>query len=538
MTAELAYPSFLKSNATEIDRSAGSAECAVAASSVETEPLWCVIVADDEPDVHKVTELALSSFTFEGRSLRRVHAYTGVEAVAAVRDNPDAAVLLLDVVMESEYAGLDAVRRIRDEIGNRKVRIVLRTGQPGAAPETDVVARYDINGYADKTELTRRKLETILHSSLRAFRDIQTIETQMHIIDTNRRGLEQVIHASAEIFRHSGFKLFAAGVLEQLSALIGVKEDRGSDSERPELPAVAAVGSDGHLTVVAGTGAFETLVDRSLRDSLPEDAVDRIMRCVAEQQSYAGEKEYIGVFSGHHGTDRVAYVAGHSSYGIDPRIVELFNRNARIAFDNIDLREMIETTQREIVYRLGGAVESRSKETANHVKRVAELSELLGKRWGLSEREAQILFLASPMHDLGKIGIPDEILNKPGKLTAQEWEVMKTHTTIGYDLLRDSQMEILQIGAMIALEHHEKWDGSGYPHGKRGTQIGLYGRITAIVDVFDALSNKRCYKDAWPLDDVLKHIRDNSGLHFDPRLVALFFDHLGEIKTIADRHPN
>ncbi len=129
---------------------------------------------------------------------------------------------------------------------------------------------------------------------------------------------------------------------------------------------------------------------------------------------------------------------------------------------------------------------------------------------------------ASPLHDVGKVGIPDGILNKPMKLHGQEWEVMKTHASIGYEILKNSKRTIIQAGAVIAQDHHEKWDGSGYPSGKKGEEIHIYGRIAALADVYDALRHRRCYKSAWTLEQVLEKISSESGKHFDPKLVEIF----------------
>jgi PAS domain S-box-containing protein len=160
----------------------------------------------------------------------------------------------------------------------------------------------------------------------------------------------------------------------------------------------------------------------------------------------------------------------------------------------VELHEELEATQREIVYKMGEIGETRSKETGNHVKRVAEYSKLLAELCGLSSKEADILFTASPMHDIGKVGIPDAILNKPGRLDEHEWKIMKTHSIIGYNILKNSKREVLKAAAIVAREHHEKWDGSGYPRKLKGEKIHIFGRITAIADVFDALGSDRCYK--------------------------------------------
>lgn len=189
-------------------------------------------------------------------------------------------------------------------------------------------------------------------------------------------------------------------------------------------------------------------------------------------------------------------------------------------------------TQKDVVYTMGAIGETRSKETGNHVKRVAIYSEILALKYGLSKYEAELLKLASPMHDIGKVGIKDEILNKPGKLTVDEFKIMKTHSTLGYNMLKNSDKEILKTAAIVAHEHHEKWDGSGYPRKLQGEEIHIYGRITAVADVFDALGSKRVYKDAWELDKIFELFKEQRGKHFDPVLIDLFFEHFSEFDKI------
>ena len=190
----------------------------------------------------------------------------------------------------------------------------------------------------------------------------------------------------------------------------------------------------------------------------------------------------------------------------------------------MELNDEIEETQKEIIYAMGEIGETRSKETGNHVKRVALYSKELALLYGLSFEEANKLHMASPMHDIGKVGIPDAILNAPRKLTKDEFEVMKTHAELGYHMLEKSKKPILKAAAIVAHEHHEKWDGSGYPQGKKGEDIHIYGRITAIADVFDALGSERIYKKAWELEKILKLFKEESGKHFDPKLIKLFLE--------------
>jgi response regulator RpfG family c-di-GMP phosphodiesterase len=200
------------------------------------------------------------------------------------------------------------------------------------------------------------------------------------------------------------------------------------------------------------------------------------------------------------------------------------------------LKIEIEETQREVVFTMGAMGESRSKETVNHVKRVAEYSYLLAKYYGLPKDECEILKQASPMHDIGKVAIPDAILNKPGFLTPDERKIMETHAQLGYDILKYSTRSLLKAAAIVANEHHEKYDGTGYPNKKKGEEIHIFGRITALADVFDALGSVRIYKEAWDDERIFELIKNERGKHFDPKLVDIFFDHLDEFLEIRDKH--
>ncbi|KLE12301.1 response regulator [Aliarcobacter butzleri] len=204
--------------------------------------------------------------------------------------------------------------------------------------------------------------------------------------------------------------------------------------------------------------------------------------------------------------------------------------------DVIELHKEIEETQREIIYKMGEIAESRSNETGNHVKRVAEYSKLLALLYGLDEKESDILFTASPMHDIGKVGVPDSILNKAGKLDENEYKMMKKHCVIGYNILKNSKREILKAAAIVAMQHHEKWDGSGYPRGLKEEEIHIYGRITAVADVFDALGSDRCYKKAWENEKIFELFRNEKAKHFDPKLVDLFFDNIDKFIEIKNKY--
>ena len=347
-----------------------------AVSNPEAADKWKVLIVDDEKDVHDVTVLALKRLVFDSRAVEFLSAFSAAEARNILCANTDVAVLLLDVVMEDENAGLDLVRYIREELKNKMVRIILRTGHPGQAPEESVTMEYDINDYREKSELTARSLKTALITAFRSYRDIATIKSLNH---------------------------------------------------------------------------------------------------------------------------------------------------------------EIESTQKELIYTLGEIAESRSVETGHHVKRVGEISALLASRYGLAAEEAARMPLAASMHDLGKLAIHDSILNKPGPLTGAEFEIMKHHCELGYEILSKSSRPLLQMAKVIAREHHENFDGTGYPYGLKGAEISIWSRIVALADVFDALGTRRVYKEAWPKEKIFDYIVAESGKKFDPELVEVFIRHIDDVYKVRER---
>lgn len=204
----------------------------------------------------------------------------------------------------------------------------------------------------------------------------------------------------------------------------------------------------------------------------------------------------------------------------------------RVRDRTLELRD----TQLEIVRRLGFAAEHRDNETGLHIIRMSNFCQLIALEMGMNKAEAELILNASPMHDIGKLGIPDRVLLKPGKLDAEEWETMKTHASKGAKILDGHPSELLSTAKEIALYHHEKWDGSGYPSGLKGEQIPMAARIVAIADVFDALTSKRPYKEAWPLEKALDEIRAGSNMHFDPAVVDAFFRAKPRIIAIMEKY--
>ncbi len=481
-----------------------------AAESATRAAPWKILIVDDEPGVHDVTRLVLKGFTFDGRPLRFVSAFSAAEARAELARHPDVAVMLLDVVMETDAAGLDLVREVREGIGNRDLRIVLRTGQPGQAPEHHVITHYDINDYKEKTELTAQKLATTMFASLRAYRDIM-------LIQANKRGLERVINASAYIFSHQRSQEFASAVLSQLATLVGM--ERGAlyckvvDPDRVDPE---------HFTVAAATGEYARYARRHADEGLPAHIAGSLREAWVQKKHLFRDDHYVLHFTDSRHSESLLYVGEAWDLSeLDYRLVEVFCTNVSIAFENLHLNQEVAEAQLEMICLLAGAAETRSKESANHVRRVGLIAEFLALEAGLDELTAETLRHAAPLHDVGKIGIPDAILNKPESHTPEETEVMRRHADLGAQMLSSSRRPLLQLAAEIAASHHENWDGSGYPRGLAGEAIPISGRITMVADVLDALGSRRCYKEPWAEDDIRSFLVAQRGRKFDPRLVDL-----------------
>jgi response regulator RpfG family c-di-GMP phosphodiesterase len=488
---------------------------------------WKVLLVDDEPDIHDVTKLTLSRFRLDERALTFLHAYSAAEAKDILARESDIALVFLDVVMEREDSGLEVARWLRKDLDNQFTRIVLRTGQPGQAPEERVIVDYDINDYKEKTELDRTKLFTTTFAALRAYRDIMKVEEARRAQTTYREGLERVIAASAHIFQQRNLKDFASGLLQQVVALLRLEK-----SMLLRLSGASVITGETEYEVLAQIGECGSdVISPELIAQLDDARHNRISRLHGDT--------YVGYFPNVSGKASLLVLRGVEEISeIDAQLLQVFCSGVAIAFDNILLNQEITDTQAELILRLGDVVESRSHEAGNHVRRMAQVCHLLAQASGLPEDETAVLMHAAPMHDIGKIATPDAVLLKPGKLTPDEWEIMKQHPTVGLSILDGSSRPILKAAAVIAHQHHEKYDGSGYPQGLKGEAIHRYARIVAVADVFDALSHKRCYKEAWPIAQVKEHLREVAGHHLDPKYVEVLIANMDKAVEINNRWPD
>jgi response regulator RpfG family c-di-GMP phosphodiesterase len=484
---------------------------------------WQILVVDDEPAVHEVTKLVMSDFEMDGRGLAFTHCYSAAEARTVLAERTDIALILLDVVMESDHAGLELARYIREDLGNLNVRIILRTGQPGQAPEEQVIRDYDINDYKEKTDLTRRKLITVFYAGLRAYRDLMRIEQAS-------QGLRRSIEAISQVCDSNNLRSFASAVLEQVNFLLDLN---GEGLCASRVSAYTANANEGQIKVLAATEAYSGLLVDDEVGNLPRAVQDAIHRALRDKSSHHGERYYAGYFRTKAGSESLIYMEFAEAVSEQAHeLLELFARNVAITYDGLLLREDTESAQRTTICILGGAIERRCSESSLHLHRVGDIAAMLTEWTGGTEQDIELMRVGATLHDVGKACIPDHILTKPGPLTPEEWEVMRTHAEEGRALLAHSRSRVHVLGAQIAHEHHEHWDGTGYPQGLAGEAISLAGRICAVADVLDSLVSSSCYKPAWPLDKAMTEVVRLAGSHLDPTLVQLLQIHRAQIELV------
>lgn len=494
-----------------------------------TNGFFKILIVDDEHQIHKVTELMLKNFIYDEHKLIFLNAYSADEAKVILKQHSDIAVLLLDVVMETAHAGLSVVKYLREDLKNDVSRIILRTGQPGEAPEDSIIREYDINDYRLKTDMTVERLNTSLYVALRSYSHILRIQN-------NRLGLEKIIKASSNLFKNNSIEDFFKTILEQLSTfyenptdLIYIKENKSMTHgfitmEQKET-----------TEIIAGTGKYEKYVGKPL--SSVED-LKYIYDLILSHENQLKQVQMIdkGILikkTGKNTVNNYIFIEGNK-FKFDLDLIGIFMTNYSIALDNYMLNNMITKTQSEIIITFANTIEKHFEETGHHIERISQMMYKFALINNFSFSESEVIRIASTMHDIGKVAIPDAILKKPGKLTKEEFEVIKTHPLIGYKILSKSELEIMKVASDIALHHHERYDGDGYPEGLKGKNIPLHARMMAIIDVFDAITHKRIYKKAQSNTVAIDYIKENKNKHFDPDLVDIFLANYEEINDIDE----
>jgi response regulator RpfG family c-di-GMP phosphodiesterase len=493
---------------------------------------WRVLIVDDDVDVHAVTRLALRNVSFKGRELELFSAYSGREAYDILRDTPDIALVLLDVVMETDDAGLLLARRIREELHNSIVRVVLRTGQPGQAPEQRVIIEYDINDYKAKTELTTQKLFTTVISALRAYESLNMLER-------SRIGLGKILDGATNLYQIHSLREFASGVLNQVSAILDV----GAHGVLCTMQ-----GGTGQTTVVAATGDYAALADS---EQMPTTHAlwPVIAKAFAEKKSqFEHPANVLFIQTRDNREVTISVTPPWPLAPIQRDLLEVFCQRIAAAFDNLYMYGQLRKAQEATVVALADLAEFRDSGTGGHVRRVQALSTAIAARMKergvypdqLTPQLLDMIGLASILHDVGKVATPDHVLLKPGVHTPEERVQMRSHSAVGRTILERAASMVdgvsyLTYGAEIAGAHHEHFDGQGYPNGLSGSAIPLSARIVAVVDVFDSLLHERPYKEPWPYPAVMAYITARSGAQFDPEVVQALLDVIERDPTLGQQ---
>lgn len=490
-----------------------------------------IIVSDDDEEVHTITKLVLDDIKFEGHDLEIYSAFNEKETIELLKKHPNTAILFQDVVMDTHDTGLKIVDYLRKDLKNFITRVILRTGQPGEAPEDRIVIDYDINDYRLKTEMTHQRMITSVYEALRSYRDIVRLEK-------NRIGLQKIISASSDLFKYNKIKDFYKEVLYQMMSF---EDDENAVvlQNRINQNGFILLDDKQNEVIVVGTGRFKTIENESIEKS---EELKEIMKICEKWEEEDGmflklKRGFVIRYLSPAKVQTLIYIEGDSEK-YDIALITLFLTHFALALDRMYLNEKMNVFQKDIIYSLSGVIENRSKETAFHIFRVSEMAEIFFKHEGLNQEEVDMLKVASTMHDIGKIGIPDAILLKPGKLTDEEFVEMKTHTTIGDSILNRTNSDLFLKASLIAKYHHEKYDGTGYPLGLKGKEIPWEARVISLIDVFDALTHARCYKKAWPIEETLNYIEEQKGKQFDPEMVEYFKANFHEFLDIYEKFPD
>lgn len=477
-----------------------------------------VLIADDEKDVHQVTTMTFKEFDMGEIAIDFLHAYSEGDVKAIFEEHSDIAVVLLDIVMDSEDSGLKLINYIRNDKKDHDVRIILRTGHPGIAPNYKIVREYDINDYKSKTELTVERLFTSIYAAIRNYRDIKNLKRQNQIF-------QQVLNSTSKILNYSTLNDFYQCFIEQLEEIFNHKD----------LNSCIIEDKNDEKKVIAGVGLCKSCVNKVLDK---ESRYNQLIMDFSKLDEAMLFNEGLFVVILEEAIQGTKYLICEHDHEQDfVNIVQLYMQNAKLIYDKLLTTLKKNEEQRHLLLTLGEIIEKRDMSVSNHVVRVSKFTDLIAKRFEFSEDELYNIELASSIHDIGKIVISDVILNKPGKLTTDEFELIKKHTLENINMFKFLDTNLAQTVNDIVKYHHENWDGNGYPFGISGEAIPFAARIVTVADVFDALTHSRPYKEAWPLDEAFDYISKQASHKFDPKVVKVFIDLKEEIIDIYNKYP-
>ena len=488
---------------------------------------WRILVVDDDESVHQVTKLVLADAEIENRQLEIVSVYSKEEAKKRLLEESNFCMAFVDVVMETDHAGLELVQWIREDLKNQAIRLILRTGQAGSAPEAKVIKNYDINDYKEKTDFTSNKMITTVYASIRAYRDIMTIQRSLD-------AFKKLIEATHDLLKKDQLKTFGSAALAHLLSLMDV------DSSALYIARTQVdFDLDSTSLIIACTGKYVCESNSLESSDISEEVKEKIQQVFISKKHFSDEHCFVGYYQSSVNAASVLFIEFEDdSEHFKASLAELFATNVALILESLAKQKDIEKTQKELLFIVGEAIEARSEGTGFHTKRVSILCEILASKLGLDSTFIEALRLASPLHDLGKISIPEHILHKPNKLDKDEWKIMQTHAQAGGKILQKSTVSVSKLAARLAHYHHENWDGTGYPEGLAGEDIPIEARIMAVVDVFDALGTSQSYKEAWSNDKIKDFLIAEKSKKFDPKLVDIIIDDFDDFTAVRAQFPD
>jgi len=483
---------------------------------------WKILIADDDKDIHAATRMALRGAQFRGRSLEFIDAYSGEETMAVLQENPDVAIVFLDVIMETDDAGLSVAKRIRED-GFNLIRIIIRTGFPGQAPERKIIVEYDIHDYKEKTGLSVQKLFTSVISALRAYDDLVALEN-------HRRGLLSVLE-SVSWFDFNAVARYLSGMLATIYDIAGL------DSEGVVIVSRRSANAGDTPTLIASLGDWHADFEPTKLEEFPPEAAALVRDSLDTMQALSA-KSGETLFAHNFGIDLVVFATGPDAFSqADEVLLDVFLNNVCQAIANQQTFTDMVRDRDAVLRALALSAERRADYTVEELEQLSGLVTKIAERLHdtlifpeeIDERFLADIGIASMLHDLGNESISATLLAKNAPYTFEERALMQTHVEAGTKALEKfltgaSETGALSLAREIIACHHERFDGSGYPQGLIGDAIPLPARLVALADAYISMISPRPHRSAMESSAACAAMRAAAGNQFDPRMVTAFFE--------------